>query len=106
MHSGWCITRQFSSISTNFRIQTKQPSKQFKQSNTETQKQQKINHTINQPTKQPTKTSTPPETNELHLKIAGWNTILSFWVSAYCQVLCLLVLGRVTKQRTKQTTTP
>ena len=28
---------------------------------------------------------TLPETNGLHLKMDGWNTILSFWVSAYFQ---------------------
>ena len=27
-----------------------------------------------------------PETNCLHLKMDGWNTILSFWVPAYFQV--------------------
>ena len=38
---------------------------------------------------------TLPETNSLPLKMDGWNTILSYWVSAYFQVLLLLVLGRV-----------
>ena len=30
-----------------------------------------------------------------HLKMDGWNTILSFWDFAYFQVRLLLVLGRV-----------
>ena len=38
---------------------------------------------------------TLPETNSLHPKMDGWNTIVSFWVSAYFQVLWLLVSGRV-----------
>ena len=37
------------------------------------------------------KCSTLPETNSLPLKIGGWNTILSYWVSAYFQGLWLLV---------------
>ena len=38
---------------------------------------------------------TLPATNSSHLKIDGWETSLSFWVSAYFQVLLLLVSGRV-----------
>ena len=30
-----------------------------------------------------------------HLRMDGWNTILSYWVSAYAYVLLLLVSGRV-----------
>ena len=30
--------------------------------------------------------ATLPETNELHLRIHGWKTILSFWDPAYFQV--------------------
>ena len=38
---------------------------------------------------------TLPETNSSHLKIDGWNTILSFWVTAHFQGLLLLVFGSV-----------
>ena len=31
-----------------------------------------------------------PETNSSSLKMDGWNTILSYWVSAYFQVLLLM----------------
>ena len=31
---------------------------------------------------------TLPETNSSHLKMDGWNTIVSFWVSAHFQVIC------------------
>ncbi len=34
----------------------------------------------------PNKLLTLPETNSSPLKMAGWNTILSYWVSAYFQV--------------------
>ena len=36
-----------------------------------------------------------PETNSSHLKMDGWNTILSFWGPAYFPVRLLLVSGRV-----------
>ena len=36
------------------------------------------------------------------LKMDGWNTSLSFWVSAYFQVRWLLVLGRVSKSKPTQ----
>ncbi len=36
-----------------------------------------------------------PETNSSPLKMDGWNTILSYWFSAYFQGLLLLVSGRV-----------
>ncbi len=39
---------------------------------------------------------TLPETNSSHLKIDGWMTSISFWVSAYFQVLW--VLGDVDPQ--------
>ena len=38
---------------------------------------------------------TLPETNSSHLKMDGWNTIVSFWGPAYFQGLLLLVSGRV-----------
>ncbi len=38
---------------------------------------------------------TLPETNSSHLKMDGWNTIVSFWGPAYFQALWLLVLGSV-----------
>ena len=41
------------------------------------------------------KNVTLPETNSSPLKMDGWNTILSYWVSAYFQGLLPLVLGRV-----------
>ena len=31
---------------------------------------------------------TLPETNSSHLKMDGWNTIVSLWVSAHFQVIC------------------
>ena len=36
---------------------------------------------------------TLPETNSWHLKMDGWNTIVSFWEFAYFQVRLLLVSG-------------
>ena len=36
-----------------------------------------------------------PETNSSHLKMDGWNTIVSFWGPAYFQVRLLLVSGSV-----------
>ena len=38
---------------------------------------------------------TLPKTNSSPLQMDGWNTILSYWVSAYFQGLLLLVSGRV-----------
>ena len=38
---------------------------------------------------------TLPETNSSPLKMDGWNTSLSYWVSAYFQGRWLLVSGRV-----------
>ena len=38
---------------------------------------------------------TLPETNSSHLKMDGWNTIVSFWGPAYFQGRLLLVSGRV-----------
>ena len=38
---------------------------------------------------------TKPPKKKLHLKKNGWKMIPSFWVSAYFQVLLLLVSGRV-----------
>ena len=43
----------------------------------------------------PIEGSTLPETNSLPLKNGGWETTFSFWVSAYFQVLLLLVSARV-----------
>ena len=37
------------------------------------------------PTEQKKESSTLPETNSLHLKMDGWNTIVSFWGPAYFQ---------------------
>ena len=39
--------------------------------------------------------TTLPETNSSPLKMDGWNTILSYWVSAYFQGRLLLNFGRV-----------
>ena len=41
-----------------------------------------------------------PKTNKSHLKIDGWNAIVSFWVSAYFQGrdMYLLVSGRVNSE--------
>ena len=38
---------------------------------------------------------TLPKTNSSPLQMDGWNTILSYWVSAYFQGRLLLVSGRV-----------
>ncbi len=38
---------------------------------------------------------TLPETNSSPLEMDGWNTILSYWVSAYFEGRLLLVPGRV-----------
>ena len=43
----------------------------------------------------PQKNHALPETNELHLKMDGWTTIVSCWGPVYFQVLLLLVSGSV-----------
>ena len=45
---------------------------------------------------------TLPETNSLHIKMNGWNRIVSFWGPAYLQVLSLLASGNVCKIAAKK----